>query len=121
MSKNTPTTQYLDFNNYIWDLSTVSYTKEFNKFYSKPEGEIVITNLSIVKTNESNIVPVANVIAIPIQVIETEKIEIQKIIKYQTNKFDIPGGYVNINLSYKLKENTLTAELSFQADTSVMP
>ena len=118
MSKNTPTTQYLDFNTDKWNITdSITYTKEFDKFYSEPEVEIVITNLSIVKTVESNTVQVANIIAIPIQVIK-KKPNLQKIIPYYSYKFDIEGGQVTINLSYNPRKNTLAAAFEFAASQS---
>ena len=114
MSKNTPTTQYLDFNNYKWNVTdSNTYTKDFDKFYSKPEGQLIIKNLSIISTKNEATVLVADIVAVPINVIK-DKIQLGAI-KYHTNKIDIPSGYVNIDLSYKLKENILTAKFSFMS------
>lgn len=114
MSKNTPTTQYLDFNNYKWNVTdSNTYTKEFDKFYSKLEGQLIIKNLSILSTKNEVTTPIADIVSVPIQVIK-EKVALGNI-KYHTNKIDISGGYVNIDLSYKLKENILTVKFSFMS------
>lgn len=114
MSKNIPTTQYLDFNNDKWNITdSNTYTKDFDKFYSKPEGQLIIKNLSIVKTETEATVPVADIVAVPMNVIK-DRIQLGAI-KYQPYKFDITGGTVTINLSYNLRANVLTAKFSFMA------
>ena len=117
MSKNTPTTQYLDFNNDKWNITdSTTYTKEFNKFFSKPEGQLIIKNLSIVETKNEATVPVADIIAVPINVIK-DRISLGSV-KYHTNKIDISGGYVNVDLSYNLRENILIVKFTYTASTA---
>lgn len=117
MSKNTPITQHLDFENATWDISSsIRYTKTFRKFYTKPDGQVVIENLKLIQ-NSLQPKPVIDVVALTIDVAINRKVSNDESITYIPAYFKISGvGTFNLTMVYNQISAELTVAIDFTAE-----